>query len=398
MVQPVNNTTPPEEIRSRISRLQRKMSEKGMDLVLLLQNVDLFYFSGTIQKGYLFVPAEGKALLFVQKDYGRAVHETPLTCVRLDSLKDLPALVQEHRIKGHRAGMELDVIPVSLFNRIKAIFKDWEIVDVSSEIKEIRSIKSDYEIEQLRMSGRIIDEVFSQAKNHIREGMTELALDGILTSIGRAHGHQGFLRMRGINQEMMNIHVLSGESASVTSFCDTPLSGFGLTPAIAQGSSTRRISKDQPVVIDYGGGYNGYVTDETRTFVIGKLKDPLEKAYQVALEMIEEVESSVKPGDSPAHLYERCLKIADLAGFAEHFMGHGEGQVGFVGHGLGLEINEWPIIGRGYRKPLQVGNVFAFEPKFAFPGEGAVGIELDYVVRENGLERVTRFPKKLVVC
>ena len=386
-----------EEIRSRIRRLQNNMAKKGADLVLILQNVDLFYFSGTIQKGYLFVPAEGEALLFVQKDYQRAVHETPLTCIRLDSFKDLTALVREHRIEGHRVGMELDVIPVSLFNRIKALFKDWEILDASSEIKEVRSVKSDYEIEQIQMSGRIIDEVFSQVKNYIREGVTELALDGILTSVGRSHGHQGFLRMRGINQEMMNIHVLSGESASASSFCDTPLSGYGLTPAIAQGSSRRRIARDQPIVIDYGGGYNGYVTDETRTFVIGSLKDPLMKAYQVALEMIAEVESSARPGDFPARLYERCRNKADQAGFADHFMGYGEGQVAFVGHGLGLEINEWPIIGRGYRKPLQAGNVFAFEPKFVFPGEGAVGIELDYVVRENGVERITGFPKGLVV-
>ena len=131
--------------------------------------------------------------------------------------------------------------------------------------------------------------------------------------------------------------------------------------------------------------------------MIGSLKDPLMKAYQVALEMIAEVESSARPGDSPVRLYERCRKKADQAGFADHFMGYGEGQVAFVGHGLGLEINEWPIIGRGYRKPLQTGNVFAFEPKFIFPGEGAVGIELDYVVRENGVERITGFPKGLVV-
>jgi Xaa-Pro dipeptidase len=386
-----------EEIRSRIRRLQNNMQKKGADLVLMLQNVDLFYFSGTIQKGYLIVPAEGEALLFVQKDYERAVQETSLKCVRLDSIKDLPAFLREYQLKGNRVGMELDVVPVLMFNRIKALFKDWEILDVSTEIKEIRSIKSEYEIDQIQMSGRIIDEVFSQAKNYIREGVTELVLDGILTSVGRSHGHQGFLRMRGINQEMMNIHVLSGESASASSFCDTPLSGYGLTPAIAQGSSRRRIARDQPIVIDYGGGYNGYVTDETRTFVIGSLKDPLMKAYQVALEMIAEVESSARPGDSPVPLYERCRKKADQAGFADHFMGYGEGQVAFVGHGLGLEINEWPIIGRGYRKPLQVGNVFAFEPKFVFPGEGAVGIELDYVVRENGVERITGFPKGLFV-
>ena len=227
----MKDLAPSEEVRSRLAKLQKRMVEKGLDLVLIIQNVDLFYFSGTLQKGYLFIPAEGEACLFVQKNYERAIHETPLKCVRLESLKELPALAQDHRFNGNRVGMELDVIPVSLFYRIKTLFKNWEILDVSSEIKEVRSIKSDFEIGQIQMSGRIIDEVFSQARQHIREGVTEVVVDGILTSIGRSHGHQGFLRMRGLNQEMMNIHVLSGESGSTHSFCDTPLSGYAAGPA-----------------------------------------------------------------------------------------------------------------------------------------------------------------------
>ena len=389
--------TPPMEIRSRIDELQRRMVEKGLDLALIMQNVDLFYLSGTIQKGYLLIPASGEAILFVQKDHRRAVRESPLRCVKIESVRDLPGCLGENHLEGKKVGMELDVVPVTLFNRFRGLFKHWEVADISLEIKEIRAIKSNFEIEQIKRSGVIIDEVFSRAAHHIREGMTELDVDGILTSIGRSHGHQGFMRMRGFNQEMMNIHVLAGESGATYSFCDTPLSGDGLTPAVAQGSSERRILKNKPVVIDYGGGYNGYFTDETRTFVIGRLKPSLQKAYELALEIIEEMESFVKPGVSPVHIYEQAVERAAGAGLADHFMGYGEGKVAFVGHGLGLEINEWPIIGRGYRKPLQAGNVFAFEPKFIFPAEGAVGVELDYVVRERGLERITTFPKEVVI-
>ena len=392
----MNGSVPSEEVHFRQIKLQEKMAEKGVDLACVVQNVDLYYFTGTIQKGYLLVPVQGEPLFLVQKDYERALRETSLKCTRIDSLRDLQGLTEEKSFKGRRLGLELDVLPVSLFNRIKGLFNDWEVSDISPEIKGVRSAKSTFEIEQIRMSGRMIDEVFSQAGQYIREGVTELDVDGVLTSIGRSHGHQGFLRMRGLNQEMMNIHVLSGESGSARSFCDTPLSGFGLTPAIAQGSSGRRIERDRPVVIDYGGGYNGYVTDETRTFVVGRLKEPLLKAYQVAMEIIGEVESSVRPGDLPVRVYERAREMAGRAGLADHFMGHGEGQVAFLGHGLGLEINEWPVLGRGYRKPLEVGNVFAVEPKFIFPGEGAVGLELDYVVREKGVERITTFPKEVV--
>ena len=119
--------------------------------------------------------------------------------------------------------------------------------------------------------------------------------------------------MRGLNQEMMNIHVLSGKSATVTTYSDTPFGGPGLNPAIAQGSSARLIEKDQPVVIDYGAGYNGYVTDETRTFVVGRLKDPFIKACQVALDIIAELESSGRAGVIPACIYERAQEIAEKA-------------------------------------------------------------------------------------
>ena len=372
------------------------MAKKEIDLALVIQNVDLFYFSGSIQRGYLFVPSEGEAVFFVEKNYQRAVGETPLKCIQTPSLKALPNLIGEHGFHGSSVGMEFDVIPVAMFNRLKTFFKHWETVDLSREIKKIRSVKSEFEISQIKKAGRIVTQVFSEVKNHLREGVTELELDGILTSIGRALGHQGLLRMRGFNHEMMNIHVLSGTSGSVVSYSDTPLAGHGLSPAIAQGSSIRMIERDQPVVVDYGAGYNGYVTDETRTFVIGRLKSHFEKACQIALRMIAEIESSAGAGELPGHIYERMQEIAEKEGLASNFMGYGQGKVSFVGHGLGLEINEWPILRRGEKKPLESGMVFAFEPKFVSPNEGAVGIEVDFIVREQGLERVTEFPKDVV--
>ena len=388
--------TPLEEIRARVSAFQRKMGEKGVDLALILQNVDLFYFTGTLQRGYLCIPQEGEPLFFVQKYYDRAVQESPLPCIKVKGMKALPNLLRDHGITGKQLGLELDVIPVSLFYRITNLFGNWETLDISVEIKEIRSIKSAFEIKQIKRSGEIIDRVFPAVREHLREGMTELELDGILFSIGRAAGHQGLIRMRGFNQEMMNAYVLSGANAAMVSYGDTPLCGAGANHAIAQGSSSKKIKRNEPIVIDYGGGHNGYVTDETRTFVIGELKDHLERAFQVARSIIDAVESSAKPGDLATDIYARAKAIADKEGLSTYFMGHGEGQVAFVGHGIGLEVNEWPIIGRGFRRPLEPGMVFAFEPKFVFPGEGAVGIELDYIVREDGLERVTHFPVDIV--
>jgi Xaa-Pro dipeptidase len=388
--------TPPEEIRARVKALQNKMEGKGVDLSLILQNVDLFYFTGTLQRGYLGIPRQGDPVFFVQKYYDRAVAESPLHSIKVKGIKALPNLLRDRGIGGKRLGLELDVIPVALFYKIKALFKDWEVLDISEEVKEIRSIKSAFEIEQIKRSGLIIDLVFPAVRHYLREGMSEMELDGILVSLGRAAGHQGLVRMRGFNQEMMNIYVLSGDSACITSFGDTPLCGRGATHAIAQGSSARRIKRDEPIVIDYGGGHNGYVTDETRTFVIGRLTDHLERAHRIAQAIIDEVQSYVRPGELAAGIYDRAKASATKEGLGPYFMGHGEGQVAFVGHGLGLEVNEWPIMGRGFTRPLQPGMVFAFEPKFVFPNEGAVGIEVDYIVKEDGIERITRFPTGII--
>jgi Xaa-Pro dipeptidase len=388
--------TPPEEIRARVSALQNKMGERGVDLALILQNVDLFYFTGTLQRGYLCIPQQGEPVFFIQKYYDRAVRESPLHCIKVKNIKALPNLLRDCGIKGTRLGLELDVIPVSLFDRIKELFKEWQVLDISEEIKGIRSIKSAFEIQQIKGSGVIIDQVFSAARHHLREGMSEMELDGILVSLGRGAGHQGLVRMRGFNQEMMNIYVLSGANACTISFGDTPLCGRGSTHAIAQGSSAKRIERDEPIVIDYGGGHNGYVTDETRTFVIGRLKEHLERAHLIAQAIIDEVEASARPGAMATGIYERAKATAVKEGLGPYFMGHGEGQVAFVGHGLGLEVNEWPIIGRGFKRPLQPGMVFAFEPKFVFPSEGAVGIEVDYIVKEDGIERITHFPTEIV--
>jgi len=194
---------------------------------------------------------------------------------------------------------------------------------------------------------------------------------------------------------MAPVAVLSGPNGAVPSYVDAPLKGLGTTPAIGYGTSARRIGRDEPVIVDYGAGYNGYVTDETRTFVVGSLPPKLEEAYKVSLEVIDFFEEHARPGARAGDLYLGARSIAERWGLADHFMGHGPTQVRFVAHGIGLEINEWPVIAEGRDEELQEGMVFALEPKFVFPGQGAVGVEVDYVVTGKGLERLNALPTDL---
>jgi Xaa-Pro aminopeptidase len=250
-------------------------------------------------------------------------------------------------------------------------------------------IKSPYEIEQIKKATAILDTGLKKIREVIREGMTELEVDGHLALIARREGHMGILRMRGWNQEMTHAHVLAGESGAVVSFCDTAHGGPGNTPAMAQGAGSHRIRRNEPIGIDYGVGVNGYVGDQFRTFVIGSLPEHLQRAHECAGSIHDLLTREAKPGVSSADLYHMAEAEASSAGYAEFFMGHGEGKVKFIGHGLGLEIDEFPIITPDFPETLKEGMVIALEPKFVFPELGVVGLEDDYLVTPSGLERLT---------
>ncbi|HBF42315.1 MAG TPA: hypothetical protein DDW42_01555 [Desulfobacteraceae bacterium] len=219
--------------------------------------------------------------------------------------------------------------------------------------------------------------------------MTELEIDGWLGLIARREGHMGILRMRGWNQEMTHAHVLSGKSGSEVSYLNSPHGGTGTTPAVAQGAGNRSIRKNEPIGIDYGVAVNGYTGDQFRTFVIGNLSKTLERAHDCSRDIHCLLVGEAKPGVRCEDLYNLAVDEAASRGYGDFFMGHGEGHVKFVGHGIGLEIDEYPIIAPRSEYKLEVGMVIAIEPKFIFPGKGVVGLEDDYLVTSSGLERIT---------
>ena len=391
MYKSLNNCdlTPRREIETRIANLQGHMAQNEINYAVILQNVDLFYFTGTTQKGVLIVPSEGDPLFFVERNLYRATEESPLRIIPIKKDKDVGDIIRENGLIRDRGAMELDVVPVAVFERWKSILGHNNIVDISPLIKNLRMIKTEFEINQVIKSGQICTHVFEKAKEIIKEGMREIDIEAGIISEGRKVGHQGLLRMRGLNQEMMCGYVGHGSSATVHSHADVPMAGFGVTPAVAQGGSIQKIKKGIPVIVDYGGGYNGYITDETRVYAVDYLKDIFLKAYQVSRDIVEETIGFVKEGIDATEIFGKTMDRVKKAGLEAYFMGYGEGQVSFVGHGLGLEINELPVITPRHKTILKEGMVFAFEPKFIIPGEGAVGIEVDFIVRRDGLQRVT---------
>ncbi len=388
--------TPKEEIENRIDQFRAKLIEKGISYAIIIQNVDLYYFTGTTQKGVLVVSAAKGPFFFMEKTISRAQMETPLDVIPIKRDKDVAGILAEKGILGGTGGMEFDVIPVAVYERWKDMLGCKGFADISPLVKDLRIIKSTFEIEQLKKSGEITAKIFEKAKDVVREGVREVDVAAALEAEARIHGHQGFLRMRGLNQEMMNVYVTHGLSATYTSAADVPISGVGVTPAIPQGPSINTVMRGIPLIIDCGGGYNGYITDETRAFVVGELSERFRKPYDVAREILEGMPARGYEGVDGTELFNWAFDKAVEAGLQDYFMGYGAGQVGFIGHGLGLEINELPVITPRHHTILKEGMVFAVEPKFIFPDEGAIGIEIDFIVRKDHLERVTHTPLDIV--
>jgi Xaa-Pro dipeptidase len=392
--------TPASELKDRFRKLQKLMQEAGLDAALLLQNSDLFYFTGSIQQGVLYVPASGEPVYMVRKEYTRARMECGLKeIVPFKSPRNIPEILADFGLPmPKKAGMELDVVPVALFGRFRNVLPGCEIVDVSSLVRTVRSVKSSYEIEIMKDAALQVEKVCQRAREVIKVGMTDLELAAELEYAARRAGHQGLTRMRGFNSELFYGHVFSGPDSAVPAFNDTPLGGLGVNPSIGQGASYKRIEANQPIVIDFTGAFDGYIVDQTRIFCVGGLPDELRKAYDDMVRIEQHAKKIALPGVAWGTVYDECHRMAVEMGYADHFMGSAGAQVSFIGHGIGIEIDEYPFIARGFSDQLLEENMtFAFEPKAVYPGLGAVGVENTFWVAKDGLKHITFSSEELAV-
>ena len=384
--------TPFAELNARQLALQKLLQEKSIDGVILLQNSDLFYFTGSIQRGLLYIPAEGEPIYLVIKDYDRAVLESELHhLLKVNSVRELPKKIQQIGLNlPRRIGMEFDVLPVQLFMRYEKLFPDSEMTDISPLIRQVRAIKSEYELIIMRESAHIADKTYQHAKDIIVAGVTDLEVAAELECFSRKEGHQGLIRFRSFNSELYFGHIFSGRDGAVPAYLDAPLGGVGLTPAVGQGAGYKQIKEGEPIIIDFIVAYDGYLVDQTRTLSIGALSDGLQQAYADMLKVQDYLCDIAAPGVSWGDIYRQCCCLADDLGYKDNFMGASGAQVSFIGHGIGIEVDEYPFIARGFDdQVLEENMTFAFEPKAVYPGTGAVGIENTWRVIAAGLEKIT---------
>jgi Xaa-Pro aminopeptidase len=392
------NLTPRSEIDDRIAKLQAALQDQGMDGALMLQNTDLFYFSGTIQQAHLYVPAQGRALLMVRKSLARARGESPLeNILALKSPRQIPEMIRENDLKPPAVlGMELDVLPANNFFMYQKIFAESQIKDISIPIRMIRAVKSDYELDLIRQAAAFSDQVAAAMPNLLQEGMTEVELAGRVEAEARRLGHQGIVRMRLWGAELFYGHLMAGASAAVPSYLASPTGGASVSAAVAQGAGFHKIKRNEPVLLDYVFAWQGYISDHTRIYCIGRPPEKLERAHAGMLEIQEEIKAMATPGTPAGDLYAAAVEMAQNKGLGDNFMGAGSDRIRFIGHGVGLELDEFPFLAKGQETKLEEGMVIALEPKMIFPEKGVVGIENTHVVTAKGLSQLTHAEQQIV--
>jgi len=383
--------TPVDELNYRMEKFRSEMNNSNPDweLAVIFRKINIYYFTGTMQDGMLIIPRDEEPILWVRRSYERALNESLFRNIKtMKSFRDPAKYMQYFPETVH---LETEVIPLALYSRFQKHFpiKTYQALD--SSIAAVRSIKSRYELSFMRRAGKIHELVLEDLVPDILvEGMSEAQLAAELFKIMISEGHHGLTRFGMFDTEMFLGQIGFGESSIYPTYFNGPGGNYGMSPAVPLiGSRERKLKNGDLVFVDVGCGVDGYNTDKTMTYMFGKtLPQYAINAHNKCVDIQNEIAEMLKPDAVPSEIYKTIMNSLDKD-FLKNFMGFGDRRVNFLGHGIGLLIDEVPVIAEGFKKPLQEGMVFALEPKKGIANIGMVGIENTFIVTSKGGECIT---------
>ena len=380
------------ELIVRRDKIRSLMAQQNIDAAIITCNVNLLYTYGQVVSGYLYLPLHAPARLFVKRPntlIGEHVHAVrkPEQIIELLKENGLP-MPQTIMLEG-------DELPYTEYMRLAGMFPEATVVNGTPLIRQARSVKTEMEVIMFRRAAAAHAKAYQQIPSVYREGMTDMELSIEIERLMRMQGCLGIFRVFGQSMEIFMGSVLTGDNAATPSPYDFALGGQGIDPALPGGVNGTLLSKGQSVMVDLGGNFNGYMCDMSRVFSVGKLTDEAYAAHQVCLDIQEEVANMAKPGVVCEDLYNKAIDMVTKAGFADNFMGIDQ-KAKFIGHGIGLEINEAPVLAPRVKQELEPGMVFALEPKIVLPGVGPVGIENSWAVTAEGVEKLTLCNEEII--
>lgn len=392
--------TPESEINARIKAAQSFLIRHKIEGLFLSHKPDIFYFSGTAQDCYLYIPIDREPILFVKRYLPRVLNETCLKQIEpIQSIKEIPELIKRHyKTLPKNCGMAFDVVPVKDFLFFEKLFSNCEIVDGTPIIQLCRQIKSDWEIKKITAAASVSQKTFAYMAQNIAPGISEMEFCGMFESFSRTLGHSGKLLTRHYRLEGFPFHLMSGKNGGLPGALDSPLSGTGTSNAYPYGAGPKKLERDEPILIDFGVFLDGYHIDESRMFVMGKMPQEARDAATISIEILHGLKEKMKPGIPMGEIYKDSISLAEKMNLGDRFLGLPEIKSKFIGHSIGLELVENPVLSKDRSEILEPGMVFAVEPKFIFKDRFAAGIESVIHITENGSRYLSRTENKIFVC
>ncbi|MHA2208711.1 MAG: M24 family metallopeptidase [Candidatus Thorarchaeota archaeon] len=380
----VYSRLPNAEIDGRIGRLKGQLKNAGLDGALLMTTVELYYYSGIGTGGVVYVPVEDEPIRLVERNLDLVESYSLIPEIR--PIGRMSQLFQTLNVpSGFRIAMEADVIPYSLVSYLQSRAEGIHLSDGSDIFRNIRSKKSDYEIGLIEAAAKIVDGSFEYCTEIATPEMTEIALSMRLDAWMVENGHAGFITTRSFTSEMLIYSYVVSSSGSTLNTFFTPVSGVGLSLKYPLGPTRQKC-----------GNMKGYHSDTTRTFICGKFDEDLGAKLDSLLEVKRFLLRKMKPGANLGSLYDEVIELSNELGIQDQFMGVDDNKVAFIGHGVGLELDELPIF---YSKgpDLEQGNILACEPKIVTPGREVLGIEDTYAITSSGNTSLSNAPERFEI-
>lgn len=383
--------TPLTELENRMQQVKNNMDTFNPDweLAVIFSKINLYYLTGTMQDGILFIPRDEEPIFWVRRSYERALEESLFTNIKpMSSFRDAAS---SFTVLPDTVYLETEILPLALYQRFHKHFPFKNFKSMDKSVNSARMIKSEYELSCMRRAGEIQRHVLEDlVPDMLKVGMSEMDLAGEVFQVMVSEGHDGVTRFGMFETEIVLGQLGFGESSIYPSYFNGPGGNYGLSPAVPTlGSRDRKLGKGDLVFLDVGCSFEGYNTDKTMTYMFGdSLPEYAVEIHNECVALQDSMVSMLKPGVTPSYIYNSIMdNLSD--DFLVNFMGYGNRRVNFLGHGIGLLIDEQPVIAKGFDDPLVDGMVFALEPKKGVKDVGMVGIENTFIVTPNGGVSIT---------
>ena len=388
---------PASELEARQNRLSELLSQAKISGAFIQHPVDLYYYSGGRQNASMYIPSSvaenSRSVLFVRRSLKRAAYEGggANSPHEIQPFPRSSQLVEVLRQRGATSapGLQFGELPATFSQRFQKMLSELGTCpDVTSIIHGQREVKSRWEIDQMDAAAEVQFRMFEAVKAVGGEGITELALVAAAEAVSRSEGFGGTVQMRRFPLQCDRGVIVSGRAGGIPSFFDSAVGGTGAHPLAGMGSGFHRIKLNEPVLVDLVHAHRGYIVDMTRMFVAGNLSELWHQRLDDTVAIKETVVDVLDQGRTCEEAWNEAYALAVELGYEHHLMGMSPDQSRFLGHSVGLQLDESPVVAAGFDRPLPVGGTMAIEPKVVYE-QGSIGSEDTWVRDSEGMRPVS---------